>query len=41
MAKDVDLLAKNAKTYNEPRSQVFKVSVRFRIYHLVPILSSV
>ena len=26
MAKDVDLLAKNAKTYNEPGSQVFKVS---------------
>ncbi|XP_037653843.1 protein polybromo-1 isoform X1 [Choloepus didactylus] len=24
MAKDVDLLAKNAKTYNEPGSQVFK-----------------
>lgn len=27
MAKDIDLLAKNAKTYNEPGSQVFKVSV--------------
>lgn len=26
MAKDVDLLVKNAKTYNEPGSQVFKVS---------------
>lgn len=25
MAKDIDLLAKNAKTYNEPGSQVFKV----------------
>lgn len=25
MAKDVDLLTKNAKTYNEPGSQVFKV----------------
>lgn len=25
MAKDVDLLVKNAKTYNEPGSQVFKV----------------
>ncbi|XP_030921750.1 protein polybromo-1-like, partial [Geospiza fortis] len=24
MAKDIDLLAKNAKTYNEPGSQVFK-----------------
>lgn len=28
MAKDVDLLAKNAKTYNEPGSQVFKVRSR-------------
>ncbi|KAF3829068.1 hypothetical protein GH733_003332 [Mirounga leonina] len=27
MAKDIDLLAKNAKTYNEPGSQVFKVSL--------------
>lgn len=27
MAKDVDLLVKNAKTYNEPGSQVFKVRV--------------
>ena len=26
MAKDIDLLAKNAKTYNEPGSQVFKVN---------------
>lgn len=26
MAKDIDLLVKNAKTYNEPGSQVFKVS---------------
>lgn len=26
MAKDVDLMAKNAKTYNEPGSQVFKVN---------------
>lgn len=26
MAKDIELLAKNAKTYNEPGSQVFKVS---------------
>lgn len=25
MAKDIDLLVKNAKTYNEPGSQVFKV----------------
>lgn len=27
MTKDIDLLVKNAKTYNEPGSQVFKVSV--------------
>lgn len=27
MAKDIDLLVKNAKTYNEPGSQVFKVSL--------------
>ena len=26
MAKDIDLLTKNAKNYNEPGSQVFKVS---------------
>lgn len=26
MAKDVDLMAKNAKMYNEPGSQVFKVN---------------
>lgn len=25
MSKDIDLLVKNAKTYNEPGSQVFKV----------------
>lgn len=25
MAKDVDLLTKNAKAYNEPGSQVYKV----------------
>lgn len=25
MAKDIELLVKNAKTYNEPGSQVFKV----------------
>lgn len=31
MAKDVDLLTKNAKTYNEPGSQVFKVSVNLAI----------
>lgn len=27
MAKDIDLMAKNAKTYNEPGSQVFKVNL--------------
>lgn len=26
MAKDIDLMTKNAKTYNEPGSQVFKVN---------------
>ena len=30
MAKDIDLMAKNAKTYNEPGSQVFKVSVSLK-----------
>uniref|UniRef100_A0A669CHY6 Protein polybromo-1 n=1 Tax=Oreochromis niloticus TaxID=8128 RepID=A0A669CHY6_ORENI len=30
MAKDIDLLVKNAKTYNEPGSQVFKVSVHLK-----------
>lgn len=30
MAKDVELLVKNAKTYNEPGSQVFKVSAILR-----------
>lgn len=33
MAKDIDLLAKNAKTYNEPGSQVFKVNSFLNIYH--------
>lgn len=32
MAKDIDLLAKNAKTYNEPGSQVFKVSFFVMIF---------
>lgn len=32
MAKDIDLLAKNAKTYNEPGSQVFKDSNTIRIF---------
>lgn len=35
MAKDVDLLVKNAKTYNEPGSQVFKVSASLRLWHLL------
>lgn len=26
MSKDIDLMTKNAKTYNEPGSQVFKVT---------------
>lgn len=30
MAKDIDLLVKNAKTYNEPGSQVFKVRVNLK-----------
>uniref|UniRef100_A0A3Q2WSX9 Protein polybromo-1 n=1 Tax=Haplochromis burtoni TaxID=8153 RepID=A0A3Q2WSX9_HAPBU len=30
MAKDIDLLVKNAKTYNEPGSQVFKVRVHLK-----------
>lgn len=35
MAKDIDLLAKNAKTYNEPGSQVFKVSVLLLLFSLM------
>uniref|UniRef100_A0A3Q3BFM3 Polybromo 1 n=1 Tax=Kryptolebias marmoratus TaxID=37003 RepID=A0A3Q3BFM3_KRYMA len=31
MAKDIDLLVKNAKTYNEPGSQVFKVNLQLRM----------
>lgn len=31
MAKDIDLLVKNAKTYNEPGSQVFKASMRLQV----------
>uniref|UniRef100_A0A8C7TIL0 Protein polybromo-1 n=1 Tax=Oncorhynchus mykiss TaxID=8022 RepID=A0A8C7TIL0_ONCMY len=34
MAKDVDLLAKNAKTYNEPGSQVFKVYLSYAEYNI-------
>ncbi|KAM9094676.1 protein polybromo-1 isoform 21-T27 [Sarcophilus harrisii] len=35
MAKDIDLLAKNAKTYNEPGSQVFKDANSIKkIFHL-------
>lgn len=32
MAKDIDLLVKNAKTYNEPGSQVFKVRVHLKAW---------
>ncbi|CAB1315291.1 unnamed protein product [Coregonus sp. 'balchen'] len=39
MAKDVDLLAKNAKTYNEPGSQVFKRKTE--IDHAEPTKTSV
>ena len=40
MAKDVDLLAKNAKTYNEPGSQVFKVEIwaEIIIIYCIPAL---
>ena len=31
MAKDIDLLTKNAKNYNEPGSQVFKVSINLSV----------
>lgn len=37
MAKDIDLLAKNAKTYNEPGSQVFKVSFSLLLFSLVRV----
>lgn len=39
MAKDIDLMAKNAKTYNEPGSQVFKVT--FFSYLFLFIYSSI
>lgn len=32
MAKDIDLMAKNAKTYNEPGSQVFKVNSSYFLF---------
>lgn len=32
MAKDIDLMVKNAKTYNEPGSQVFKVNFILRFF---------
>uniref|UniRef100_A0AAY4E512 Protein polybromo-1 n=1 Tax=Denticeps clupeoides TaxID=299321 RepID=A0AAY4E512_9TELE len=50
MAKDIDLLAKNAKTYNEPGSQVFKdantikkifTQRRAEIEHSEPVKSSI
>lgn len=37
MAKDIDLLAKNAKTYNEPGSQVFKVSFLLLLFSLIRV----
>lgn len=39
MAKDIDLMAKNAKTYNEPGSQVFKVADLSWFYFLASITS--
>lgn len=39
MAKDIDLMAKNAKTYNEPGSQVFKVAYLSWFYFLASITS--
>lgn len=33
MAKDIDLMTKNAKTYNEPGSQVFKVVLLPHYYY--------
>ncbi|KAG7267016.1 hypothetical protein CRUP_028263 [Coryphaenoides rupestris] len=50
MAKDIDLLAKNAKTYNEPGSQVFKdataikkvfVQRKVELEHAEPTKSSI
>uniref|UniRef100_A0A3P9AC43 Protein polybromo-1 n=1 Tax=Esox lucius TaxID=8010 RepID=A0A3P9AC43_ESOLU len=50
MAKDIDLLAKNAKTYNEPGSQVFKdantikkifAQRKTELEHAEPIKSSI
>ncbi len=31
MAKDIDILTKNAKAYNEPGSQVFKVCALYTL----------
>lgn len=39
MAKDIDLMTKNAKIYNEPGSQVFKVT-SFYSFHLLYDISS-
>ncbi|TSV54868.1 Protein polybromo-1 [Bagarius yarrelli] len=50
MAKDIDLLVKNAKTYNEPGSQVFKdantikkifYQRKMELEHMEPIKSSI
>uniref|UniRef100_A0A669D4E8 Protein polybromo-1 n=1 Tax=Oreochromis niloticus TaxID=8128 RepID=A0A669D4E8_ORENI len=40
MAKDIDLLVKNAKTYNEPGSQVFKVSVHLKAQRRLSLVSN-
>lgn len=34
MAKDIDLLTKNAKAYNEPGSQVYKVILLFTFWSI-------
>uniref|UniRef100_A0AAX7V6G2 Protein polybromo-1 n=1 Tax=Astatotilapia calliptera TaxID=8154 RepID=A0AAX7V6G2_ASTCA len=39
MAKDIDLLVKNAKTYNEPGSQVFKVRVHLKARYRLLLVS--
>lgn len=41
MAKDVDLMAKNAKTYNEPGSQVFKVNSFSRFFSFDEMYSNI
>lgn len=41
MAKDIDLMTKNAKTYNEPGSQVFKVTPYSSFYLFVYIFVNI